>query len=93
MSAALLTLCLLPLAGCYDAVDLNEQIFAVNLALDIGDDAPLCLTVQYPQIVPNGREPRRATKTCRKTAMCCIRYRGKRRSNACSCCAWSRRAG
>ena len=64
--AALLTLCLLPLAGCYDAVDLNEQIFAVNLALDIGDDAPLCLTVQYPQIVPNGREPAQGNEDLQK---------------------------
>ncbi len=64
--AVLLTLCLLPLAGCYDAVDLNEQIFAVNLALDIGTEAPLCLTVQYPQIVPNGREPAQGNENLQK---------------------------
>lgn len=54
---ALLTLCMLILTGCYDAVDLNEQIFAVNLALDEGENAPLLLTLQVPQIVPTGKEP------------------------------------
>lgn len=53
----LLILCLPVLAGCYDAIDLNEQIFAVNLALDKGKDTALKLTLQMPQIVPTGKEP------------------------------------
>ena len=32
----LLALLLLPLSGCFDAVDMGDQIFAVNLALDTG---------------------------------------------------------
>lgn len=54
---ALMLLCILALTGCYDAVDLNEQLFAVNLALDKGENAALRLTVQTPQIVPTGKEP------------------------------------
>ena len=38
---ALLVFLLLCLTGCYDAIDLNEQIFAVNLALDKGETAAL----------------------------------------------------
>lgn len=54
---ALVLLCTLALTGCYDAVDLNEQLFAVNLALDRGETAALRLTVQTPQIIPTGKEP------------------------------------
>ena len=42
----LLILALLTTQGCYDAVDLNEQLFAVNLALDKGESAALRLTLQ-----------------------------------------------
>ncbi len=44
------------LTGCYDAVDLGDQIFAINLALDKGETKALRLTMQYPQITPVGKE-------------------------------------
>ena len=50
-------LALLMLSGCYDATDLGERIFAINLALDTGEGAALRLTVQYPRITPVGQEP------------------------------------
>ena len=31
----LLVLLLLPLSGCFDAMDLGDQIFAINLALPL----------------------------------------------------------
>lgn len=53
----LLLICtLLVLTGCYDAVDLGERIFAINLALDTGESNALRLTLQYPQITPTGSE-------------------------------------
>lgn len=48
---------LLLLSGCYDAADLGNRIFAINLALDTGNGAALRLTVQYPRITPVGKEP------------------------------------
>ena len=51
----LLALLLLPLSGCFDAVDMGDQIFAVNLALDTGKGNALRLTVQFPQITPTGK--------------------------------------
>ena len=53
----LMILALLTTQGCYDAVDLNEQIFAVNLALDKGESAALRLTLQVPQVTPTGMQP------------------------------------
>ena len=53
----LMILALLTTQGCYDAVDLNEQIFAVNLALDKGETAALRLTLQVPQVTPTGKDP------------------------------------
>ena len=41
----LLALLLLPLSGCFDAVDMGDQVFAVNLALDTGKGNALRLTV------------------------------------------------
>ena len=52
----LLVLLLLPLSGCFDAMDLGDQIFAVNLALDTGETHALRLTMQFPQITPVGKE-------------------------------------
>ena len=52
----LLVLLLLPLSGCYDAMDLGDQIFAINLALDTGETHALRLTMQFPQITPVGKE-------------------------------------
>ena len=51
----LLALLLLPLSGCFDAVDMGDQVFAVNLALDTGKGNALRLTVQFPQITPTGK--------------------------------------
>ena len=51
----LLALLLLPFSGCFDAVDMGDQIFAVNLALDTGKGNALRLTVQFPQITPTGK--------------------------------------
>ena len=48
---------MLLLSGCYDATDLGDRIFAINLALDTGGGAALRLTVQYPRITPVGQEP------------------------------------
>ena len=63
---ALLVFLLLCLTGCYDAIDLNEQIFAVNLALDKGETAALRLTIQIPQIVPTGKEPAQSDSDLQK---------------------------
>lgn len=56
MLIGLLLLALLPLSGCFDAMDLGDQIFAVNLALDTGESRALRLTMQFPQITPVGKE-------------------------------------
>lgn len=48
---------MLLLSGCYDATDLGDRIFAINLALDTGEGAALRLTVQYPRITPVGQQP------------------------------------
>ena len=56
IACLLLALCLMPLNGCYDAMDLGDQIFAVNLALDTGEGRALRLTMQFPQITPVGKD-------------------------------------
>lgn len=77
-AAFLLLLCLvLPLCGCHDAVDLSEQIFAVNLALDTGQGDALRLTVQYPQIVPTGRQPAQTDSDLQKNGYVIHRTEGK----------------
>lgn len=47
---------IIPLTGCSAGIDLDEQIFAINMALDTGATKTLRLTVQYPQITPVGKE-------------------------------------
>ena len=53
-AAVALCLCLLPLSGC-DGAEPDEQIFALNMAIDIGQSNDLRLTMQYPQITPVGK--------------------------------------
>ena len=54
--ALAMVMLILPLTGCSSGIDLDEQIFAINMALDTGATKTLRLTVQYPQITPVGKE-------------------------------------
>lgn len=50
----LLLLCMLPLGGCWDAQEVNQQIFVLNMALDKGQAHALRLTVQLPMVGKGG---------------------------------------